>query len=138
MSHFLAGVLASGGRVGLQIVRSGAWLVTDLELALDSRARTRGLLGRDGLPDGAGLVIAPSQGVHTFGMRFPIDIVFVRRDGRVVRCRSTVPARRVAVWLTAFAVIELPAGRAGRAGLEAGDVLRATATTDFDDDFIGQ
>ena len=127
MSHFLARALAGGGPVGLQIVPGGTWLVDDLELALDSKARTRGLLGRDGLAEGAGLVIAPSQGVHTFGMRFPIDIVFVRRDGRVVRCRSSVKPRRVALWLTAFAVIELPSGAIAEAGLRVGDQLRATA-----------
>jgi len=121
MSHFLAPALEMEGPCGLQIERTGRWLVTRLELALDSKSRTKGLLGRDGLPPGHGLVIAPSQGVHTFGMRFPIDIVFVRRDGRVVRCRSGVPPRRLALWLTAFAVIELGAGETSRAGLEVGD-----------------
>jgi uncharacterized protein len=121
MSHFLADVLDATGACGLQIERTGQWLVTNLELALDSKTRTRGLLGRDALPPGHGLVIAPSQGVHTFGMRFPIDIVFVRRDGRVVRCRSAVPPRRLALWLTAFAVVELAAGEATRAGVRKGD-----------------
>jgi hypothetical protein len=126
MSHFLSGVLSGDGPFGLQIVRSGAWLVTSLEFAFDSKARTRGLLGRNGLAEGGGLIIAPSQGVHTFGMQFPIDVVFVRRDGRVARCRSAVPPRRLALWLSAFAVLELPAGQATRVGLEAGDVIRAS------------
>jgi uncharacterized membrane protein (UPF0127 family) len=126
MSHFLSGVLSGNGPFGLQIVRSGTWLVTSLEFAFDSKTRTRGLLGRDRLAEGGGLVIAPSQGVHTFGMRFPIDVVFVRRDGRVARCRSAVPPRRLALWLPAFAVLELPAGQAARAGLKVGDVLRAS------------
>jgi uncharacterized membrane protein (UPF0127 family) len=121
----LMDVLGAAGGCGLQIERTGQWLVTNLELALDSSARTRGLLGRDGLPRGHGLVIAPSQGVHTFGMRFPIDIVFVRRDGRVVRCRPAVPPRRLALWLTAFAVIELAAGETARIGLQVGDRLLA-------------
>ncbi|MCC7032250.1 MAG: DUF192 domain-containing protein [Acidobacteria bacterium] len=121
MTHFLAPALEPDGACGLQIERSGAWLVTHLELALDSKTRTRGLLGRDGLAAGHGLVIAPSQGVHTFGMRFPIDIVFVRRDGRVVRCRPHVRPRRLAIWLTAFAVIELAADAIGRTGVQVGD-----------------
>ena len=129
MSHFLSGVLSGEGPFGLQVIRSGAWLVTSLEFALDSKARTRGLLGRAGLAVGEGLVIAPSQGVHTFGMRFAIDIVFVRRDGRVVRCRSSVPPRRLALWLPAFAVLELPAGQAARVGLEVGDFLKASVIT---------
>jgi uncharacterized membrane protein (UPF0127 family) len=125
MSHFLVDVLDLKSPCGLQIERTGQWLVTHLELALDSQTRTRGLLGRDELAPGHGLVIAPSQGVHTFGMRFPIDIVFVRRDGRVVRCRTAVPPRRLALWLTAFAVVEMAAGEAERAGLRVGDRLVA-------------
>lgn len=126
MSHFLARALEPDSVCGLQIERSGAWLVSHLELALDSKTRTRGLLGRDGLPAGHGLVIAPSQGVHTFGMRFPIDIVFVRRDGRVVRCRRNVAPRRLAIWLTAFAVIEVAADEIDRTGLRVGDRVLAT------------
>ncbi|MGE0460842.1 MAG: DUF192 domain-containing protein [Vicinamibacterales bacterium] len=121
MPHFLIPALDEQSPCGLRIERTGECLVTRLELALDSKARTRGLLGRDRLPPGHALAIAPSQGVHTFGMRFPIDIVFVRRDGRVVRCRRDVPPRRVAIWLTAFAVIELAAGEIGRADLRVGD-----------------
>jgi uncharacterized protein len=125
MPHFLSAALASSGRRGLRIARSGAWLVTDLELALDSRARTRGLLGRETLPDGGGLVIAPSQGVHTFGMVFPIDIVFLSRDGVVLRCKPAVVPRRLAIWLTAFAVLELPAHSIRHADLRRGDRLIA-------------
>lgn len=123
MGHFLAPALADGIVCGLRICRTNAWLVTHLELALDSATRTRGLLGRNELPPGAGLIIAPSQGIHTFGMRFPIDVVFVTWDGRVVRYRSRVAPRRVAVWPFAFAVVELPAGAAERAGLRVGDRL---------------
>lgn len=125
MAHFLESVLDAPRPLGLQIERSGEWLVTDLELAIDSATRTRGLLGRAGLPPGGGLVIAPSQGVHTFGMQFPIDIVFVRRNGEVVRSRAAVPPRRLAVWLSAYAVIEIAAGQAARAALRVGDRLLA-------------
>ncbi|MCC7178320.1 MAG: DUF192 domain-containing protein [Acidobacteria bacterium] len=121
MSHFLVNALDAGAPCGLQIERTGQWLVSELELALDSKTRTRGLLGRDALAPGHGLVIAPSQGVHTFGMRFPIDIIFVRRDGRVIRSRERVPPRRLALSLRAFAVIEMAAGEVARAGLRTGD-----------------
>lgn len=121
MSHFLVDALDAGAPCGLQIERTGQWLVSELELALDSKTRTRGLLGRDALAPGHGLVIAPSQGVHTFGMRFPIDIIFVRRDGRVIRCRERVAPRRLALSLRAFAVIEMAAGEVARAGLRTGD-----------------
>ena len=56
-------------------------------------------------------MIAPSNSVHTFFMRFAIDIVFLHRSGRVLKIRHRVPARRVAVSATAHAVLELPAVR---------------------------
>jgi len=109
---------------GLRIERSGRWLVSNLVLALDSASRRRGLLGRESLAEGEGLVIAPSQGVHTFGMRFPIDVVGVGRHGEVLKVRARVPPRRIVLSLSAFAIVELPAGAAERAGLSIGDVLR--------------
>ena len=121
MGHFLAAVPEGAGPCGLHIERTGRWLVSSLVLAFDSETRRKGLLGRDSLGEGEGLVIAPSQGVHTFGMRFPIDIVGVDRDGRVVKVRASVPPRRIVLALSAFAMVELPAGRVARAGVEIGD-----------------
>jgi uncharacterized membrane protein (UPF0127 family) len=103
--------------------RTGEWVVTRLESAFDSTARRRGLLGRAGLEQGTGLVIAPTNAVHTFSMRFDLDIVFVRRDGRVVRVRRDVPPRRVAVALKAFAVIEVQGGSTRHLDIRAGDHL---------------
>jgi uncharacterized membrane protein (UPF0127 family) len=59
--------------------------------------------------------------VHTFFMRFPIDIVIVSRDGRVVKARRNVPARRVVGALKGFAVIEMAANELDRSGTVAGD-----------------
>ncbi len=75
--------------------RSGRPLATHLEGAFDSQSRRRGLLGRDGLAEGAALIIAPCQAIHTFRMRFPIDVVFADRQGLVVGVRSNVGARRL-------------------------------------------
>jgi uncharacterized membrane protein (UPF0127 family) len=121
--HFLGSVLDTPGPWGLRIERTGAWLVQTLELAADSETRRKGLLGRDQLAPGVGFVIAPSQGVHTFGMRFPIDIVGVTRDGRVVKVRSDVPRSRLVFALRAFAILELASGVAARAGLAVDDRL---------------
>jgi uncharacterized protein len=123
MRHFLAPLLRSTEPCGLTIVRDGSWLVEQVEPALDSKSRTKGLLGRDSLDRQRGLVIAPTQGVHTFGMRFPIDIVAVNREGRVLKCRTHVPPRRIVLALRAFAIVELAAGAADRAGLREGDQL---------------
>jgi uncharacterized protein len=98
-------------------------VVPRVELALDSASRRKGLLGREGLEKGTGLVIAPSNAVHTFFMRFSIDIVFLHRSGRVLKIRHQVPARRLAVSATAHAVLELPAGAASEAGLKIGQQL---------------
>ena len=95
---FLAPLLQTQERVfGVRNARTGEWVVTRLESAFDSTARRRGLLGRTGLAPGAGLVIAPTNAVHTFWMQFDIDIVFVRRDGRVIRVSRDVRPRWVAL-----------------------------------------
>jgi uncharacterized membrane protein (UPF0127 family) len=60
-------------------------------------------------------------------MKFPIDVVFAARDGRVVKVRAAVPRGRIAVAWGAFAVIELAAGEAGRAGLRRGDRVELVA-----------
>ncbi len=106
------------------IERSGRVLIPKLEVAGDSASRRKGLLGRDRLEPGCGVVIAPSQGVHTFGMRFAIDIVAVTRDGVVVKIRSHVPPRRIVVAFSAFAILELEAGAAATAELQVGDRLQ--------------
>jgi uncharacterized membrane protein (UPF0127 family) len=125
-SHFLKPLLAAsadGSRMMLWNERSGRPLATHLEGAFDSESRRRGLLGRDGLAAGAALIIAPCQAIHTFRMRFPIDIVFADRQGRVVGVRSNVGARRIAGAWRAFATIELPAGAAQHAEMRVGDRL---------------
>ena len=123
-AHFLAPFLKrEAPKPILAIDPSSSPLATTVELALDSAARKRGLLGRDGLAPGHALVIAPCNGVHTFGMRFAIDVIFAARDGRVVKIAHAVPARRIAFALGAFAAIEMAAGEADRAGLRVGDRL---------------
>ena len=126
-SHFLAPMLAASagddGHLMLWNERSQRPLATQLEGAFDSASRRRGLLGRDGMAEGSALIIAPCQAVHTFRMRFPIDIVFADRQGRVVHVRSQVGARRLAGAWRAFATIELPAGAAQQADVQTGDRL---------------
>jgi uncharacterized membrane protein (UPF0127 family) len=121
--HFLAAIANEAAPCGLRVERTGGWLITTLRLAGDSAERRRGLLARDGLEEGEGLVIAPSQGVHTFGMRFPIDIVGVARDGRVVLIRPGVRPRRLVLAWRAFAMVELREGAAAGHDLRQGDRL---------------
>ena len=86
-------------------------------------ARTRGLLGRDGLERGGGMLIDHAGSVHMFFMRFPIDVVFLSRDHTVVGVRHRLRPWRVAAARRAVASLELPAGRAAEAGVEKGDRL---------------
>lgn len=85
--------------------------------------RMRGLLGRRGLPSREGVLLRPAGSVHTFFMRFPIDVVFLDREGRVLRVAEAVPPWRTAAARGARSVLELRAGECERRGVEAGDVL---------------
>ena len=107
----------------LENVRTQRVIADRLLTAFDSTSRRQGLLGRESLPDGSALIIAPSNAVHTLFMRFPIDILFVRRDGTVIKLRSAVRPWRIAASLRAFAVIELPAGSLARSHTKTGDRL---------------
>lgn len=124
MKSFLSPLLRtdSPGHV-LENVSTHRVVADQLLTAFDSTSRRQGLLGRDGLPDGSALIIAPSNAVHTLFMRFPIDILFVRRDGTVIKLRSAVRPWRIAASLRAFAVIELPAGSLARSHTKTGDRL---------------
>ena len=86
-------------------------------------ARLRGLLGRRELPAGEGLLLRPTPSIHTWFMRFPIDVVFLDRDWTVVRVVHALKPWRVAGARRAVAALELPAGTAAEARLEEGDVL---------------
>ena len=83
----------------------------------------RGLLGRDGLDPGRGMLLTPEPSVHMLFMRFPIDVVFLDRDHKVVGIRNDLRPWRAAGARGAYASLELPAGAAAAAGIEEGDVL---------------
>jgi uncharacterized membrane protein (UPF0127 family) len=104
-------------------IGSGAEIATSVTGAFDSATRRRGLLGRDAMAAGEALIIAPSNAIHTFFMRFDIDVAFVRRDGRIVKLRQSMPPWRLAFAIGAFAVVETPAGAFSSAGTAAGDTV---------------
>lgn len=124
MSHFLRPLLRHGA-VDQSLVneRTGSIVATFVEVAADSKSRRRGLLGREGLAERHALVLAPCNAIHTCFMRFPIDVLFVARDGRVLKIVERIRAWRVAASLRAFAAIELPAGTLRRGALMPGDRL---------------
>jgi len=81
-----------------------------VELAVTRASRRRGLLGRDALDFSAGMMLAPCAAVHTAFMRFPIDVMFVNRDGVVRKIVRDLKPWRMAASPGAYAVIELAAG----------------------------
>ncbi|MBZ4318472.1 DUF192 domain-containing protein [Streptomyces huiliensis] len=93
-----------------------------VEVAASYRARTRGLLGRDGI-EGA-MLLTPAGSVHTFGMRFPIDVAYLSRDMRVLAVRTMPPHRLGRPRPTARHVLESAAGAMARWGLCRGARVR--------------
>lgn len=124
MPHLLSAHRHDSPLTTLTIERTGEPLATTLDIAMDSRSRKKGLLGRDSLDPGHAFVIAPCQGIHTFGMRFPIDVVAVTRDGTVVKTRANVRPNRIVMAWSAFAIIELRADSLRASDLLIGDQLR--------------
>lgn len=91
--------------------------------AEDFRSRLTGLIGRCPPDPGCGLWLRPCDAVHTMGLRFEIDVVFVDAAGRVKRIDERVRPWRVRICLGAHSVVELAAGEARRLGLEAGHAI---------------
>ncbi|MDP9994161.1 uncharacterized membrane protein (UPF0127 family) [Variovorax boronicumulans] len=85
--------------------------------------RTRGLLGRPRLAASEGLLIMRCSSVHTVGMRYPIDVVFLDRHGGIARVVESLRPMRVAMCLRATHVLELAAGQARRLALRPGSKL---------------
>ena len=89
--------------------------------------RLKGLLGRDGLEAGEGLLLRPASSVHTCFMRFPIDVVFLDRELVVLGIADGLAPWKAAGKRGAKAALELPAGEAARRGLAVGDRLTLAA-----------
>jgi uncharacterized membrane protein (UPF0127 family) len=94
-----------------------------VEVADHGAARRRGLLRRSELPAGEGLWIVPCESVHTFGMKFPIDLVYLDRKKKVKKVRSDVPAWRLSACLSAHSVLELASGTIHLTQTRPGDTL---------------
>lgn len=96
-----------------------------VDVATSLFARGRGLMLRAPLPEGHGLLIDPCSSIHSFWMRFPIDVLYVDRHDVVVRIAHAMRPWRVGPLFTkARYVIELPAGGISASGTAVGDRLR--------------
>jgi len=106
-------------------------LASDGRAALSLRARLRGLLGHPPLQDGQGLWLAPCNWIHTLGMGFPIDVLYLGQEGQVLHAASEMRPNRIGppIW-RADSVVELPAGAIEHTGTRAGDWLEITWVPD--------
>ena len=98
-------------------------LADKADLADTSEKRRTGLLKHTHLDPGHGLWIVPCESVHSFFMKFTIDVLYLDRQYRVKRIRPEMVPWRVSACLTAHSVLELPAGTIVRTGTQAGDQL---------------
>lgn len=123
-----------GGPIAISNVTRATILADRAEYARGPWRRFVGLMGREAFPAGSALIFAPCTGVHTAFMRFPIDLVYIRRategqGGTVVRLRECLRPFRIApMW--ADMVVELPAGTIARTATEVGDQLVCTLSQD--------
>ncbi|MGI9625965.1 MAG: DUF192 domain-containing protein [Longimicrobiales bacterium] len=87
-------------------------------------SRMRGFLMRPQPTDGEGILLSPCKGVHMYGMKFPLDVLFLTRDGEVVASFPNLePGARTALQKGAYHALELPVGTIGRSGTEVGDFI---------------
>lgn len=125
---------AADARLQVLNLTRGTLLANLLEVADTGHKRNKGLLGRRSLARGEGLWIVPCESVHTFFMKFPIDLVYIDSKHRIKKLVRNVPPWRLSACLSAHSIVELPAGTIQRTHTETGDRLEfAPATPDLQD-----
>lgn len=122
----LPGQTADGATAPIKVVNltRQVEIADRVQLAGDGPSRRKGLLGRERLAGGEGLWIVPCEAVHTFWMRFPIDLVYLDRKHRVVKVRTHVGPWRISASMRAHSIIELAAGTVGKTGTSRGDLIQ--------------
>jgi uncharacterized protein len=111
----------------MQLVDPQGTIRIELVEAKGLLATVQGLLGQRGLAAGTGLLLRTNM-VHTIGMRFPIDTVYLSSKGSVIRVATMAPGRLGPIVLKARYILELPAGEASRLGLGPGTTLVRTGS----------
>ncbi len=101
----------------------GRVLADRADIADTSAKRRTGLLKHSGLEPGEGLWIVPCEGVHTFAMKFAIDVIFLNKKKQVMKIRPNMGKMRMALSLLSHSVLELPAGTLAQTGTVKGDQL---------------
>lgn len=105
------GLMAQEALFKAIVQESGTVLADRVSVADSPRARAKGLLGKKGLEDGQGLLIRPCSSIHTFFMKFPIDVLFLTKDGVVIKIAKRLkPWRLCGCWFGCYMVLELKEG----------------------------
>ncbi len=100
-------------------------LAQDPLIAKTFLARIKGLLGRKEFLSGQAIILKPCNSVHTFFMRFPIDILFISKDYRVVKTiHKLIPNRATFIYWRSKMVIELPSGTLNLTNTRVGDLIQ--------------
>lgn len=99
-------------------------LLVEAEVADTFFRRLKGLLGRRELPAGRGMLLKPANSIHTFGMKFAIDVIFVDREGRILKIIEQLPPGKISPPVTgAHCVIETAGGQLSTTAPALGDRL---------------
>jgi uncharacterized membrane protein (UPF0127 family) len=104
----------------------GVTLAKRVRVAGDSNSRRKGLLGTSELDQDSALWIYPCEAIHTFGMKFPIDVIFLDGDFRVRKIHPELGPNRICFCLSASSVVELPVGTISASGTKVNDKLEFT------------
>jgi uncharacterized membrane protein (UPF0127 family) len=109
-------------------ITKGVALATELEIATSFWARSQGLLGRNGLRPEQGMLIDPCPSVHTWFMRFPIDVIFLDKQNRVVGLKRNLKPFLMAWSWRGAKTLELPVGIIASTRTQLGDIVAFQTT----------
>ncbi len=110
-------------KLKIRNLTKGTTLADRADIADTSATRNRGLLKHTGLAEGEGLWIVPCEGVHTFFMKFAIDVIFINKKKIVTKIRPNMVKSRIALSIRADSTIELPVGMIEKSKTAVGDQL---------------
>ena len=104
--------------------RNSRQLADNVTVADNLFTRMKGLLGKNEMMQGEALWIKPCTSVHTFGMKFPIDVIFLNRKNRVAALIENMQQNRLTrLYLSAVSTLELPAGTIEKTDIRVGDEI---------------
>ena len=118
------GPALASGPVRVSNVTRQVELAHRVDVADTGRKRRKGLLSHSSLAYGEGMWIVPCEAVHTFGMRFAIDLIYLDRNNVILKIRHSVPPWRMSACLSAHSVLELASESVRKTGTKPGDRIK--------------